>query len=517
MTKPKCTKTSCLYPETCDWNNMCMTEQLEISNSVRLNETSIDKIGVLLCHGFLSKHEQMVPLSNYIYETLGWETSLVELTGHGYDEENIATATWNNWVDDVKEKYLSLRERCDKVYMIGFSLGGCVSAYVASLKSIRPEGLVIINGVFGVKNIFNKLLPGVMVYNKICNKLNLQKIMLQSITNDSEDPDLNQPLVNLSATNELRKMSKIAGTILQDVKCPTFLIQEYNDPTVFYGSGKRAFKKLGATFKRFYTTKLNTHLTIHDKGLECSVFCKVLEFLKDVEKDDFVNIAHRGASGDFTENTLQAFEEAIDRGCDTIEFDVQSIGNRFRIFHDTNFDRMFGVDIDTDKISETEANKLVYPNLEKLPTLQQALDCINGRVDVNIEIKSNHIETNIADIAKTYLDKPQWKNKNIILSSFSGATINMIRQHHPNIKLSYLVHDHYCNLEEIKKLKDDYIKYNIHSLNLPLESISKKIAEYCNDNNIRIYVYTVNEIKQIRYLRELGVSGVFTDFPKLIR
>ena len=98
MTKLKCIKTSCLYPETCNWNNTCMIEQLEISNSTRLNETSVDTIGVLLCHGFLSKHDQMVQLSNYIYETLGWETSLVELTGHGYDQENIATATWNDWV-----------------------------------------------------------------------------------------------------------------------------------------------------------------------------------------------------------------------------------------------------------------------------------------------------------------------------------------------------------------------------------------------------------------------------------
>ena len=517
MTKLKCTKTSCSYPETCDWNNMCMLEQLEISNSARLNETPIDKTGVLLCHGFLSKHEQMVPLSNYIYETLGWETSLVELTGHGYDQENIATATWNNWVDDVKEKYLNLKQRCNKVYMIGFSLGGCISAYVASLKSIRPEGLIIVNGVFGVKNVFNKLLPGVMIYNKVCSKLKLQKIMLESITNDSEDPDLNQPLVNLSATNELRKMSKIAGTILQDVKCPTFLIQEYNDPTVFYGSGKRAFKKLGATFKRFYTTKLNTHLTIHDKGLECSVFCKILEFLKDVEKDDFVNIAHRGASGDFTENTLQAFEEAIDRGCDAIEFDVQSIGNRFRIFHDRNFNRMFGVDLKTNEASEADVNKLIYPNLEKLPTLQQTLDCVNGRVDVNVEIKSNQAALNIANIAESYLDKPEWKNKSITLSCFSLATINTIHRFKKKIKLSYLLYDQYCNLEEIKRLKGDYIKYNIHSLNLPLESISEKIIEYCVNNNIRIYVYTVNEIKQIRYLRELGVNGVFTDFPKLIR
>ena len=517
MTKPTCSNETCSYPETCDWNNMCMVNQLEIGSEVRMYETSIDKIGVLLCHGFLSKHEQMVPLSNYIYETLGWETSLVELTGHGYDEENIATATWNNWVDDVKTKYLNLKQRCDKVYMIGFSLGGCISAYVASLKSIRPEGLIIINGVFGVKNIFNKLLPGVMIYNKICKKLNLQKIMLECITNESEAPDLNQPLVNLSAVNELRKMSKITNTILQDVRCPTFLIQEYNDPTVFYGSGKRAFKKLGATFKRFYKTKLNTHLTIYDKGMECGVYCKILEFLKDVEKDDFLNIAHRGASGNFTENTLQAFEEAIQRGCDAIEFDVQSIGNRFRIFHDNNFERMFGIDIDTNKISEADANKLVYPNLEKIPTLHQALDCVNGRVDVNVEIKSNHVATNIASIVETYLQKPEWQHKNIILSCFSGATINMIRQFHPNLKLSYLLYEQYCNLEEIERIKDDYFKYNIHSLNLPLENVTPEIIEYCKSENICVYVYTVNETKQIRYLRELGVNGVFTDYPRLIR
>ena len=480
-------------------------------------ETSTESVGVLLCHGFLSKHEQMVPLSNYIYETLGWETSLVELTGHGYDQENIATATWNDWVDDVKEKYLNLKQRCDKVYMIGFSLGGCISAYVASLKSIRPEGLIIVNGVFGVKNVFNKLLPGVMIYNKVCSKLKLQKIMLESITNDSEDPDLNQPLVNLSATNELRKMSKIAGTILQDVKCPTFLIQEYNDPTVFYGSGKRAFKKLGATFKRFYTTKLNTHLTIHDKGLECSVFCKILEFLKDVEKDDFVNIAHRGASGDFTENTLQAFKEAIDRGCDAIEFDVQSIGRKLRVFHDSNFTRMFGVDKETSSISESGVCELVYPNLEKIPTLQQALDCINGRVDVNIEIKGPDVATNVGSVVEKYLEKPEWSDSDIVVSCFSNATINMLRRFYKNMKLSYLVYEQYCNLDEIKRMKNDYIKYKLHSLNLPLENITPEIVRYCNDNNMRIYVYTVNEIKQIRYLRELGVNGVFTDFPKLIR
>ena len=517
MTKPKCISKSCSYPETCDWNNMCMVSQLEKSNAVKIYETPTSKVGVVLCHGFLSKHEQMIPLSNYIYETLGWETSLVELAGHGYDEENITNVTWNNWVNDVKKCYTKLKERCDVVFMIGFSLGGCISAYVASMKKIKPGGIVIINGVFGVKNIFNKLLPGLMIYNKMCEKFNLQKFMMESITNNSEAPDLNQSVVNMSATNELRKMSNISFASLDDVLCPTLVIQEYNDPTVFYGTGVKAFKKLGSTFKRFHKTKLNTHLTIYDKGLECNVFCKISKFLKDVVEHKFVNIAHRGASGDFPENTLIAFEEAINRGCDMIELDVQRIGSKLRVFHDHDFQRMFGLDTNVKDISEEDVIGLTYPNLEKIPTLEEALECIDGRVDVNIEIKGSHIATNIAGVARNYLSKPSWKYSDIILSSFSQAEINMLRHQYADLSLSYLLYEQYCNLRELMGIKQHYFEKNIHSINLPIEEISEEIVEYCNDNDMRIYVYTANELKEIRYLRELGVDGVFTDYPSRIQ
>lgn len=517
MTKPKCISKSCSYPDTCNTNNMCMEDQLEKSNEIKMNHTPTHKVGVVLCHGFLSKHEQMIPLSNYLYETLGWETSLVELSGHGYDEENITNVTWNNWVDDVKKKYIKLNERCDKVFMIGFSLGGCISAYVASMKKIKPAGIVIINSVFGVKNVFNKLLPGLMIYNKVCEKLNLQKFMMESIANNSEAPDLNQSVVNLSATNELRKMAKISFASLEDVLCPTFVIQEYNDPTVFYGTGVKAFKKLGSTFKRFHKTKLNTHLTIYDKGLECNVFCKISKFLKDVVEHKFVNIAHRGASGDFPENTLLAFDEAINHGCDMIELDVQRIGSKLRVYHDYDFKRLFGMDVNTKDISEEDVAKLTYPNLEKIPTLEEALDCIDGRVDVNVEIKGSYIATNVASVVREYLSKPSWEGVDIILSSFSQGEINMLRHQYDDLSLSYLLYEQYCTLKEVKRMKHNYFDKNIHSINLPIEEISEEIVEYCNDNNIRIYVYSANNLKEIRYLRELGVNGVFTDYPYLIQ
>lgn len=518
MVSQKCTQKKCKYPISCKHNDMCMENEMQKSiSSKKVKKTSTQKVGVILCHGFLSKHEQMVPLSDFVFENFGWDTHLVELRGHGYDSDNITKVTWNDWVDDVKSKYEKVSNECDKVYFIGFSLGGCVGAYVSTLKDVRFAGMVLINCPFGVKNVFNKLLPGVMIYNKICKKLNLQKIMLECITNHSEMPELNQPLINLSATNELRKMSNVSKTILDRILCPVFQIQEYNDPTVFYSSGVRAFRKIASTYKKLYTTKLNTHLTIYDKGLECSVFCKIKQFLSEIEEHKFVNIAHRGASGTCTENTLSAFEKAIEYNCDMVEFDVQYIDRKLCVFHDYTANRMFGVDKKMSDLNSGEFDKLIYANCERIPTLQQALDCINGRCSVNIEVKDSSIATNIVAIVRDYQKKKQWRNVDIVLSSFSCATVNLIRRSDSDINVSQLFHEDNVTLRDIKNFKKDYFEKNIYSVNLYVEDITQPIVEYCNENNMKIYVYTVNELRAIRFLRELGVNGVFTDYPERIQ
>ena len=518
MGNQKCTIKQCKYPVSCEHNNMCMEREMQksISNK-KIEETSAEKVGVLLCHGFLSDSEQMSPFSDYIHELFGWETNLVELTGHGYDSDNITKATWHDWVDDVKKAYLNLESKCDKVYVIGFSLGGCVSAYVSTLKEIRFDGLVLINCPFGVKNVFNKLLPGVMIYNKICKHFDLQKIMLECITNHSEMPEVNQPLINLSATNELRKMSNVSKTILESIVCPVLQIQEYNDPTVFYSSGVRAFKKIGSSLKQFHRTKLNTHLTVFDKGQECSVFCVTSRFLESLENKTFMNIAHRGASGNFAENTLQAFEEAIKRKCDMIELDVQLIGGELRVFHDDTAERMFGLKKRMQDLTKKEVNKLVYANCEKIPTLKECLDLINGRCHLNIEIKDDRVVDDIVKLVHEYQNKESFKNKDIVLSSFNRSLIKTIRNNHFDIKLSQLFDDDQLDMKILKEFKLEYFDMNLYSINISIEDVSPNIVSYCNENNIKVFVFTVNELKAIRFLREIGVNGVFTDYPRRIQ
>ena len=106
-----------------------------------------------MCHDFIKARTN----GNFIYENFNWE-NFVELSGHGYDVDNITKVTWNDWVDDVKEKYDKVSKECNKIYFIGFSLSGCVGAYASTLSNVRFAGMVLINCPFGVKNVFNKLL-----------------------------------------------------------------------------------------------------------------------------------------------------------------------------------------------------------------------------------------------------------------------------------------------------------------------------------------------------------------------
>ena len=121
------------------------------------------------------------------------------------------------------------------------------------------------------------------------------------------------------------------------------------------------------------------------------------------------------------------------------------------------------------------------------------------------------------DVVRDYQKKKQWTNVDIVLSSFSCATVNLIRRSDPHIKVSQLFHEGSVTLRDLKNFKNDYFDKNIYSVNLYVEDITQPIVEYCNENNMKIYVYTVNELRAIRYLRELGVDGVFTDYPERIQ
>jgi glycerophosphoryl diester phosphodiesterase len=101
-------------------------------------------------------------------------------------------------------------------------------------------------------------------------------------------------------------------------------------------------------------------------------------------------VAHRGACFDAPENSLEAFEKAIEQGADRVEFDVQITRDGHAVVcHDSSLERTAGpaLEIEFATLEELRAHPL--PNGQPLPTLKETLEVLRGRAEIDLEIKTS--------------------------------------------------------------------------------------------------------------------------------
>ena len=175
-------------------------------------------------------------------------------------------------------------------------------------------------------------------------------------------------------------------------------------------------------------------------------------------------IAHRGlhGAGSF-ENTLSAFEAAIQGGYN-IEIDVHILADdELVVFHDNTLERIFGENIDLQDLTYDQLSRYTLPFVnEKIPTFKQVLDYVNGRTGLLIEIKT-YIRTRIAErMAETLAN---YKGPYAI-QSFSPTALSWYRKHLPTVPLGILATDTLSfALYWANRIKPDFISYMVSNLN----------------------------------------------------
>ncbi len=115
-------------------------------------------------------------------------------------------------------------------------------------------------------------------------------------------------------------------------------------------------------------------------------------------------IAHRGASGHIAENTLEAFEKAIELGADMVELDVYCCASgELVVFHDKLLDdKTNGVGFIEQQPLDRLKTYLVAGEYA-IPTLQEVLDCIDRQVKVDIELKGADTAKPVAKLIDHYV------------------------------------------------------------------------------------------------------------------
>ncbi len=120
--------------------------------------SSTGSVGVLVGHGFTSTPQSMRGLAEHL-AAQGYGVSLPPLPGHGTRWQDLNRTTWADWFTRLEQELLALAGRCDRVVVVGLSMGGTLAARLAQVHPEAVHALVLINPVFRVDDPRLRALP----------------------------------------------------------------------------------------------------------------------------------------------------------------------------------------------------------------------------------------------------------------------------------------------------------------------------------------------------------------------
>ncbi|MFA6466811.1 MAG: glycerophosphodiester phosphodiesterase family protein [Patescibacteria group bacterium] len=224
-----------------------------------------------------------------------------------------------------------------------------------------------------------------------------------------------------------------------------------------------------------------------------------------------LKIGHRGAMGYEPENTLRSFKKAIDLGVDMIELDVYALKTgELVVIHDDKVDRTTNRQGYVMDKSFDELRSLNAGQGEKIPTLDEVFDLVDKKIPINIELKGEGTALPVARLIEQYISDKNWTEEHFLVSSFNHYELRKFQEFKPKIRIGALI-------TGIPIGYSDYgVKLGAYSINLSLEFINQDFVEDAHSKGLKVFVYTVNDKDDIKRMRDMGVDGLFSNYPDKI-
>ena len=224
-------------------------------------------------------------------------------------------------------------------------------------------------------------------------------------------------------------------------------------------------------------------------------------------------IAHRGASGTLPENTLPAYELALEQGADMIEIDLhRTRDGAVVITHDERLEGLGGLGEIADATLE-QVRALDAGGGQPVPTLDEVLDGFGARIPFNLEIKCGG-SGEYEGLEAQALEAVTWRGllERMLFSSFSDRVLVRLRALSPDARLGFLFspRDAERPLERARAV-------GAESLHPWLGLATPEVIDSAHAAGLAVHVFTVDEPDDMRRLLEQGVDGLFTNHPERLR
>lgn len=242
-------------------------------------------------------------------------------------------------------------------------------------------------------------------------------------------------------------------------------------------------------------------------------------------KEDVMTVAHRGASGYAPENTMAAYELALEMNADAIEIDLQlTRDGQLVAIHDNTLERTTtGTGNVWDKtlaeIKQLDAGVKFNPRFKgaTVPTFDEILNRFkNESIGILIEIKTPEyypgIEDKIKQALRQYgLDKA---TDRIMIQSFNHHAVKVSKSLLPALKHGVLISP---NNPRIHNQDFQWFKSFADFYNPSVKIVSSDLIHRAHQFGLQVKPYTVRDASLVHPLLNQGVDAIITDYPDFVK
>ncbi|RKQ30919.1 alpha/beta hydrolase [Oceanobacillus halophilus] len=229
-------------------------------------------IGCLVIHGFTGGPYEVGPLAKFLKERTNWHIEIPTLPGHGR-ELDLKDSSFKEWIIAAEEELKKMKEKYEKIYVIGFSMGGMIAAYLTAKYKI--EKLVLLAPArkylsfrqiaHDIGEVVGDGVKGALHDNKLYNHYKRKLGM-----------------VPMRANIEFMKLVKFTRPYLSKVKVPVLIAQGQQDGMVPYKTVYYLDKEINSEQKKLVLFERSKHLICLGEDKD-TLNEMVFDFLKEEE------------------------------------------------------------------------------------------------------------------------------------------------------------------------------------------------------------------------------------------
>ncbi len=239
------------------------------------------RIGIVLSHGYLSAPMEIKALADYLYRQ-GYSVYGIRMKGHGTSPLDLAHSTHEEWYSALNRGIACLRARCEKVFLCGFSAGGCLVLSASAHMQKEIEGVISISAPLKLQNYAINLVPTISTLNLVLKKFGGSGWEL--FDHHPENPHINYQKNPLAGLQQLRLLMEKTEELLPQVTVPTLIIQGSNDTTVNPDSAHIIFQSISSEQKKLIFFNRTRHGILNGPGSE-EIFITVNQFIKEITQN----------------------------------------------------------------------------------------------------------------------------------------------------------------------------------------------------------------------------------------